>query len=213
MSVRRRAGLAAAAVTCLALAAVLFLLAVDSARWRDAFGPDDVRYRAVPEDGSLWHPETLMPGDPAALLLGVRDDVRFREAVQSLRLGRLEAGFSSDPALALPRAEAQARLTKVAQGDPSLQRRSRALGLLGVMSFSASLYETRGQLALVSEAAKDFEAAIALDPANGEAKVNLEQALQRRRALAALAGAGAADPTPGGEGSRGAGAANNGSGY
>jgi hypothetical protein len=213
VSLRRRIALGAAAAACLAFAAVLFLLAADSARWRDAFGPDDVRYRGAPEERTLWHPGTLVPGDPAGLLLGVGDDVRFREAVQSLRLGRLDQGFSSDPALALPRAEAQSRLARVAESDPSPERRSRALGLLGVISFAASLYEARGQAALVGEAVTALQAAIALDPSNDEAKANLEQALQRRRALAALAGAGATDPAPGGEGARGAGAANTGSGY
>jgi hypothetical protein len=82
-----------------------------------------------------------------------------------------------------------------------------------VISFAASLYESRGQVSLVGEAVRAFDAAIAIDPSNDEAKANLEQALQRRRALAALAGAGATDPAPGGEGSRGAGAANTGSGY
>ena len=104
-------------------------------------------------------------------------------------------------------------LAKVAQNDPSAERRSRAVSLLGVISFAGSLYETRGQAALVAEAVKDFQTALELDPSNDEAKANLEQALQRRRALAALASSGATDPTPGGEGSRGAGAANNGSGY
>ena len=212
MSRRRRLALAAGAAACFGLAAVLFLMALDTTRWRGAVPDDDVRYRAEPAQ-TLWHPATLMPGDPARLVLGVGDDVRFREAVQALRQGRLEVGFTSDPTLALPRAEAQSRLAKVAQSDPSAERRSRALGLLGVMSFAASLYESRGQAALVGEAVKDFQSALELDPSNDEAKANLEQALQRRRALAALAGAGATDPAPGGEGSRGAGAANTGSGY
>lgn len=212
MSRRRRLALAAGAAACFGLAAVLLLMALDSTRWRAAFPDDDVRYRAAPEE-TLWHPSTLVPGDPARLVLGAGDDVRFREAVQALRRGRLELGFTSDPALALPRAEAQSRLAKVAQSDASAGRRSRALGLLGVISFAGSLYETRGQAALVSEAVSAFQTAIELDPSNDEAKANLEQALQRRRALAALAGAGATDPSPGGEGSRGAGAANSGSGY
>jgi len=209
---RRSLGLAAGALACFGLAAVLFLMALDTARWRGAVPDGDVRYRAAPEQ-TLWHPATLMPGDPARLVLAVGDDVRFREAVQALRRGRLEVGFTSDPTLALPRAEAQSRLARVAQSDPSAERRSRALGLLGVMSFAASLYETRGQAPLIAEAVKDFQAALELDPSNDEAKANLEQALQRRRALAALAGAGSTDPSPGGEGSRGAGAANSGSGY
>ena len=212
MSRRRRIAYFAGAVACFGIAVVFVLVAVDATRWRSAFPDDDVRYRARPEQ-TLWNPSTLMPGDPASLVLGARDDVRFREAVQALRQGRLDMGFTSDPTLALPRAEAQSRLAKVAQSDPSSERRSRALGLLGVISFAASLYESRGQAALVTEAVSDFQSALALDPSNEEAKANLEQALQRRRALAALAGAGATDPAPGGEGSRGAGAANTGSGY
>jgi hypothetical protein len=209
---RRRAALAAGAVVCFGLAAVLVLMAVDATRWRAALPRDDVRYRAAPEE-TLWHPSLLVPGDPARLVLGVGDDVRFREAVQSLRQGRLDLGFTSDPTLALPRAEAQSRLAKIAQGDGSAQRRARAIGLLGVISFAGSFYETRGQAELVAEAVSDFQAAIAIDPANDEAKANLEQALQRRKVLSALAGVGATDPTPGGAGSRGAGAANSGSGY
>jgi hypothetical protein len=212
VSRRRRIAYFAGAAACLAVAVVFVLMAFDATRWRGAFPDDDVRYRAAPQQ-TLWHPSTLMPGDPAGLVLGVGDDVRFREAVQALRQGQLEVGFTSDPKLALPRAEAQSRLAKVAQGDHSAERRSRALGLLGVVSFAASLYESRGQAALVTEAVSDFQSALALDPTNAEAKANLEQALQRRRALAALAGAGATDPAPGGEGSRGAGAANTGSGY
>jgi hypothetical protein len=204
--------MALGALACFGLAAVLLVTAVDTTRWRSTFPDGDVRYRAEPE-ATLWNPSTLMPGDPARFVLGVGDDVSFRKALQSLRQGRLDLGFTSDPRLALPRAEAQSRLAKIGQGDPSDARRSRALGLLGVISFAGSLYETRGQAALVAEAVKDFQTAIEIDPANEEAKANLEQALQRRRALAALAGAGATDPAPGGEGSRGAGAANTGSGY
>ncbi|MEX2645378.1 MAG: hypothetical protein WD249_03855 [Gaiellaceae bacterium] len=213
MSRRRRIALVAGAAACVALAAVLLLLAAAVGRWRAALTADDVRWRAVPEEPGLWQPAARLPGDPARLLLGVGDDVRFREAIRALRLGRLERGFSSDPALALPRAEAQARLVRVFEQDPSPARSSRALGLIGVIGFANSLFETRGQLALVREAVAAFEAAIAIDPDNDEAKANLEQALQRRQTLAALAGAGAAEPSPGGAGARGAGTANSGSGY
>lgn len=210
---RRKVAAVVGAVACLALAAGLFLVAADVARWRGALDAGDVRWRAVPDEPGLWRTSTLAPSDAAKRLLAVEDDLRFREALRALRLGRLERGFSSDPALALPRAEAQARLARVVEMDPALDRSSRALGLIGVIGFANSLYESRGQLALVREAVAAFEAAIALDPANDEAKANLEQALQRRQSLEALAGAGATEPTPGGAGARGAGTANTGSGY
>ena len=213
MSRRRRILLGAGAAVCLAAAAALFLVAADVQRWRAGLGGDDVRWRAVPEEPGLWQVDARMPGDPAARLLGVGDDVRFREAVRALRLGRLDRGFTSDPTLALPRAEAQARLARVVADERSPARTSRALGLIGVIAFANSTFESRGQLALAREAVAAFEAAIALDPSNDEAKANLEQALQRRESLQALAGAGAVEPTPGGAGARGAGVANTGSGY
>ena len=210
---RRRILLAAGAALCLAVAAALFLVAADVQRWRGGLAAGDVRWRAVPEEQDLWQVDARVPGDPAARLLGVADDVRFREAVRALRLGRLDRGFTSDPSLALPRAEAQARLARVVEEEASAARTSRALGLIGVIAYANSIFEARGQLALVREAVAAFEAAIALDPSNDEAKTNLEQALQRRESLQALAGAGAAEPTPGGAGARGAGVANTGSGY
>jgi hypothetical protein len=213
MSRRRRTVLGAGAAVCLAAAAVLFLVAADVQRWRGGLAADDVRWRAVPEEPGLWQVDARVPGDPAGRLLGIADDVRFREAVRALRLGRLERGFTSDPTLALPRAEAQARLARVVADERSPERTSRALGLIGVIAFANSMFESRGQLALAREAVAAFEAAIALDPSNDEAKANLEQALQRRESLQALAGAGAVEPTPGGAGARGAGVANTGSGY
>lgn len=209
----RRAALIFGVLVCLAVAAGLFLLAEDVSRWRAALGAGDVRYRAVPAEEGLWRPSELVPRGAANRLLGVEDDLRFRDGVRALRLGRLERGFVSDPALALPRAQAQALLRAAAEGDHDAERQSRAVGLIGVIGFANAIFEPRAQAALLQEAVELFEAAITIDPENAEAKHNLERALQRRRALEAAAGSGAPQPEPGGGGARGAGAGKPGSGY
>ena len=199
MSRRRRILLAAGAVVCLGLAAGLFLLAVDMRRWQRDLSADDARYLAAPGD-RLWQPATILPGDPAARLLGISDDVTFRNALRTLRLGRLEQGFTSNPALALPRAEAQARLVTVAKDDPYAQRRSRALGLLGVVAFQVSETGVQDRERQLGEAVGAYQAAIDADPDNDEAKLNLELALQQQAALQALPSSGLANPSRGGAG-------------
>ena len=208
----KRAGLVAGAVACLVVATGLFLLAADVARWGQALEAGDVRYRAAPAEDDLWRPVERVPFGAARRLIAADDDLLFRDAVRALRLGELERGFVSDPALALPRAEAQGLLRAASEnGDGG--RRSRAMGLVGVIGFANSVFEARDQAALLREAVALFQAAIAIDPGNGEAKYNLEQALRRGRALEAAAGSGTPEPEPGAAGSRGAGTGTPGSGY
>lgn len=204
---------AAGAVACVALASVLFLAAVEIGRISHAIAADDIRYRAEPEAEGLWQAETVLPFSLGERLLGVQDDVAFREAVRALRLGRLDLGITSDPALALSRGEARARLQQVATEDDHRPRRSRATNLIGVIAFASSLSEARDQAAFVQDAAAAFQTAIELDPDNREAKANLELALQRGRALQPTEAGGGPNPSPGGSGAKGAGAGDPGSGY
>lgn len=208
-----RLALGIAAVGCVVFASALFLLAVDIGRWSDAMAADDVRYRSEPESADLWQPDTVVPFGAAKRLLGTGDDVAFREALRALRLGRLDLGITSDPELALSRGEARARLQQVASEDTNRIRRSRATNLIGVIAFASSLTEARDQAAFIQDAAAAFQTAIELDPDNGEAKANLELALQRGRALQATEAGGGPNPSPGGSGAKGAGAGDPGSGY
>ena len=213
MTRKKRAALVAGALCCLTLAAGLFLFAADVASWRDAMSRDDVRYRVDPGENGLWEPAVVLPLGIAGDLLGVGDDVRFREALRALRLGRLDLGSTSDPKLALSRAEARARLQEIAGGGGDPRRRSRAMGLLGVVSFASAISEARDQALYIKDATTALQGAIALDDANDEAKVNLELALQKGRAIQPTEGAGGPNPSPGGSGAKGAGAGTPGSGY
>jgi len=211
----KRIAIPAGAVLCLALAVVFALLALDVARWSDAIRAGDVRYRASAKDDALWRADELVPLAVARNVLGVEDDIAFRRAVRALRVSRLDdpTGSISDPEIAIRRNEAQARLEAIVTGDFDLARRSRAAGLLGVLGLVRFVTETQGRDALLSSTIANLQLAIALDPANDEAKQNLELAFQRGRGLDPSEGAGGANPAPGGSGAKGAGAGQAGSGY
>jgi hypothetical protein len=211
--VRRRYVLSGvAALACVVVGAGLLLLALDVARARAAFRDDDVRYRATPES-TLWQPAEAVPGGVARRLLGVDDDILIRRAIRGVRVSHPETPGLTDPAYIASRNEATAWLTDIVQGDDEPARRSRAANLLGTLSFADAIsdYENRGKL--LASAAGRFRQAIALDPSNAEAKFNLETALSSARGLELSESGGGTNPSPGGKGSRGAGAGDPGSGY
>ncbi len=149
----------------------------------------------------------------ARSVLGVRDDILFRRALRAVRLSHPETPGFSDPTFVIHRNDASAWLTDVVQRDGDPLRRSAAANLLGVLSFADAIadYTNRGKL--LASAIERFRQAIALDPANDGAKFNLELALSRSRGLELTEAGGGTAPSPGGKGSKGAGAGDPGSGY
>ncbi len=212
---RRRIALGAAALLSLGLAVVLVLVAVDVARWNHVFQSDDVSYRTTPADEALWDAHERVPFGLAGEVLAVGDDVELRKALRALRAAHLDElrVLTSDPRIAISRNEATARLEAIVAHDPDRSRRSRAAGLLGVIGLARFVTETQGREALLSSTVLNFRRAIDLDSANDEAKFNLELAYQRGRGVEINEAAGGQNPTPGGSGSRGAGAGQAGSGY
>ena len=210
-----RSLLGVGAAICLLLAVGLGLLALDVARTRDALAQGDVQYRVTPQRVDLWRAETLVPRDLATRLLGTEDDVELRRAVRAVLLARLAdpTVSVSDPAIALLRNAAQARLDYIVASDASDADKSRAAGLLGVLGLARLVYETQDRVAALSSTVANLQAAIELDPSNDDAKYNLELALQRARGIQLTEGAGGQNPSPGGSGSSGAGAGDPGSGY
>ena len=207
----RRVAVILGALACFALAGGLLLTALDVARWQSALESGDVRYRAAPQEHDLWQPGQIVPFGAAEALLGVEADVDFREALRTLRLAGVAQADSSDPRPALRRSEARSLIAAIAESDADRRRRSRAMTLLGVISFASALSDAQDQESLQRDALARFRGAIELEPDNDEAKANLEIAL-RRDAEAGESGGGE-DPTPGGQGARGAGAGEAGGGY
>jgi hypothetical protein len=208
-----RTGLGVAALLSLVLSVVLVLLAADVVRWRQAMEAGDVRYGASTGETRLWQAEPLLPFDPARSLLGIDDDVDLRKAVRALRLARLEDPVISDPELSVRRNEAQARLEALVATAPDDATRSRAASLLGALGLARFVYETQEREALLSSTVSNLKLALDFDPANEEPKYNLELAYQRGRGIQLSEAAAGTNPSPGGQGSQGAGAGEPGTGY
>ena len=90
---------------------------------------------------------------------------------------------------------------------------SRAASLLGALGLARFVYETQEREALLSSTVSNLTLAIDLDPTNDEPKFNLELAYQRGRGSSWRGRRRDTNPSPGGQGSKGAGAGEPGSGY
>lgn len=210
--VRKRLVTIAIVVVCVAGGVAALVLAADMAAVRSALADDDLRYRASPEQ-ELWTPDQFVPDAPATRLLGVRDDLLFRRALRAVRLSHPELPGFSDPTYVLHRNDATAWLVDVVQRDVSLERRSAAANLLGVLSFADAIADYQNRAKLLESAGGRFRQAVSFDPSNEEAKINLELTLSRSRDFELSEAGGGTDPSPGGRGARGAGAGDPGSGY
>jgi hypothetical protein len=206
-----------ASAVCLVLAVFLALVAVDVVRWRTVIRADDVRF-AAGAPSSHWQPETLAPFGAGERVLALSDDVAFRRMLTLLRSSKLLDATISDPRLALRRAELGERLESIAARERDPVLRARATALLGVVNIAAwnsspAQGDEQDRSELLLAAVASFEQAIALDPGNDDAKYNLQLMLLHGQGLLPTESAAGRNPTPGGKGSRGAGAGEPGSGY
>jgi hypothetical protein len=164
------------AVVCLAVAAVLLLLAVDAHAWQTRMTADDLRFRANPLDRSLWHPRQYAPFGLAREVLGLEDDLAYRSAVREFRAGRpTELSFS--PVTTAHRAQAQIALTTIGKRDTNPLRASDVENLLGVLGFALATQDTSQSRTFLNNSVTAFRAAMDRDPDNEDAMWNLEYAL------------------------------------
>jgi hypothetical protein len=178
---RHRTGLAA--VLLLGVAVVLALLAIDLRAWKTTVNRDDLRFRALPAHRDLWNPPTILPGDPASALIGTKQPMAYRRALQYFwfsRIGSNPEVRQDTPAL---RASAQERIQNLISSAPTEKQRSDAANLLGVLVVTtpAPGSDKDAITQILTNAAKYFQLAIALDSANFDAKQNLELVLRLQR--------------------------------
>jgi hypothetical protein len=188
------------ALACLAFAGAVFLLllATDVRGWSARFSADDLRYRANPVSGTLWKPEQVAPFGLARDVLGINDDIRYRRALRSFRLGRpLESNLYNVKFSTL-RAEAQVQMAAVADHGNDLPRRSQAANLLGVLGFAMAARDLDLRDTFLRDAIASFRQAIALDPTNDDALFNLEYALQEQNVQEEQQQRGSSDSNAGG---------------
>ena len=194
-----------AAAACVVVGVFLALVAVDVARSHSAINDDDVRFAAgAPTSG--WSPRALAPFDAGERVLGVRDDVAFRQMLRVLRASRLLDFTVSDPVLAVKRTELAERLESIVAHDPDPVLRSRASSLLGVVSVSSwnstppqgTQQLDRSELLLAAVAS--FEQAIALRSRERRCQVQPSADAAARQGSAADRGRGRQEPIGGRQG-------------
>ena len=181
---RRRAwAIRVAAVLAVPAAIALALLAVDVLRVPSDIAADDVRFQSAPRvKRELWNDLGVLPGEPGVRLLGARKDVASRETVALFALVDPAKVSIQTPEQEALRGRAQLEVTLRAQEAGEARLHSRHLNLLGVLTMAR--FSTSGPEAaqLLSRAVGAFQAAIEVDPSNGDAKRNLEILLRRPEA-------------------------------
>jgi len=193
---------------------LLVLLAIDLGSWHAAMVRGDVRFAADPGGRYPWAARTVLPFGAGERVLGVHDDVAYRQGVRLFRIGRPRVAQPRDAAVRA-RSLAQTVLTHASRGDADLPRRSAEANLLGSLFLAGNAGTTdpaaRGDFLVAANA--EYAAAVALDPENDDAKYNLELTLGLARGIRLAESGGGTNPSPGGKGAKGAGAGNPGSGY
>jgi hypothetical protein len=198
----------ASAAVLVAATVCAVLLANDVRATHDALRSGDVVYSATPSRAT-WTADTTF-GGAASSLLGVHDDVEFRQALQHyVNASKLQLRLDNAVDVEGARGGAQDILEQAARtGDPT--RASQALVLLGILAYrSAASGTTQSQ---VDAAIADFTDATRADPGNADAAFDLELLLRLTTAHGSRV-----QPGQGGgfgrAGRRGAGGGQPGSGY
>jgi hypothetical protein len=172
----RRHRLLLAAAVCAVLAVVLGLLATDVAAWRTTVARDDLRFRASPTHGALWRPVTRLPGDPASALVGTSSTIAWRRSLQYFWYSRI--GSNPEIRMDTPtlRAAAQDKLLRQLSAAPTAAQRSQAANLLGVLVVTTPAPGRDQDVVrqILKRSAGYFRQAIEIDPADADAKQNLE---------------------------------------
>jgi hypothetical protein len=206
---RLRIALLSGAVALVAVAVVLAIAARDAAAWRSALRAGDARLAQRPRSAT-WQAGTWLPGDPVRRLLGLGDDVQVRQAIRAYLVARRTGvGFDNGATRNRVRSGAEVALSDVA-ARVSRSSASQASNLLGVLVAAGG--KVVGGVTADDRARTAFEAAVRRDPANADAKYNLELLLRRTAAQATRQGQGNGTGSLG-RGRRGAGAGTPGRGY
>lgn len=159
----------------LLLGLLSLLLALDVSRAAGTVDADDARFLAQPRVTGYWEDSGVLPLGAGRALLGAEDDIAEREAVQRFWLSAPRERAIPSPKRLVERAQAQAALTEVDTRDgPGASQTANLLGVLALLTPQDQAERSQ----LVRTATASFRRAILLDPANDDAKFNLESVLR-----------------------------------
>jgi hypothetical protein len=176
----------AAATLLILLAVVAILLAADVRSSHSALASGDALSAQSPSHAS-WTPRTRL-GGLAADLLGTRDDLAVRRALQLYAIAAAtHLRLDNATEVQTVRAAAQDALKNVAASSDAT-RSSEARTLLGILTFRSSATGAEGDQ--VDAAVAAFTDAVRADGHNDDAKFDLELVLKLSAAHGTRAGQG-----------------------
>jgi hypothetical protein len=199
------------ALVALVAAVGCVLTAIDVGRWQRTIERGDRASAANPARPVDWAPATLTPFDPAARLVGLRDDVALRRAIRAFVIARhTREGFDNGDTRNARTAAAAAALESVALSGNARQA-AQADVLLGVLAFGKGSAPP-GVPDPAEQATGALADAARADPQDVAAKFNLELVV---RAITPKGVRPGSNPSTGnrGKGTKGAGAGLPGKGF
>lgn len=208
---RGRSAVAAAGVVALLLtAAFAAALAVDLLRSENRVESADAAFTSGLDQRTTWVADTLLPAGVSRRALGLGDDIVFRSAVQRFWLSKPRDPLRAFADVTL-RSGAERELARLADVDPSAERRAVAMTMRGALLLEEARNTTTQRQVFVRRAIEQFRKAALLDPSNRDAIYNLELALKllRRGGTGSGEGGEGRSPLP----APGAGAATSGGGF
>ena len=165
----------AVAVALLVAAVLLALVGEDVRRWPGRVDEGDMRLAAGATGPGLWEPEDSLPLRMGPERMGLEDDLRYREALRLVRLTRLGLDTLDATELRRRQSSAENALALVQDRDADATRRSGAATMRGVLLYEDALSTGSRSTDLLERSIAALRRAVELDPANGDAKLNLEQ--------------------------------------
>jgi hypothetical protein len=210
VSRRRLWATRAAAALAVPVALVLVALAVDVLRVPREVAADDVRFQAAPRvPRALWDDVGFLPGDAAARVLGVHDDLAHRRTLALFARVQPGRAPATTPELEALRGKATLEVTLRSREAGEPRRRAELLNLYGILSLGRSSTDAAESHQILARGIGAFQDATELDPRNVDAKRNLELVLRRPDAATLPPN----DPSQGGAQGRTSGQGRSGSGY
>lgn len=171
--------LPALALAAVLASAALVAFGLDARRWSRQLDGQDLAFTAAPQQARYSEPSGLLPFRLAERALAGEDDFVFRRQLQAFAHVRPGAVADAQRFEQL-RGETQLALARLSRVDPDPRRRSRAANMIGVLALDPQRAPLiQDEFAKLVEGAIDaFRSAVEIDPANADAKRNLELALR-----------------------------------
>jgi hypothetical protein len=207
----RRPVALALAFVAVAVAAFLVVLGIDVLRWRGDVKHADLRYEARAGERDMWRSDTWLPERLSRDLLDVDEDVQYREVLQQFALARVRQPPRDQRDLA-KRGAVETELSRLGEQSLGPERLGMIANLSGALSFEEARFDEGQRATFLRRSLAEFREAIKHDPANEDAKYNLELVLRLIQSVENESGAGGGGAR-GDTQASGAGAATSGSGY